>query len=164
MATAPAWLLDFGKGQFAAVGERELLHIVYQPRLHRVPQADAHCDRVMAWEGGFLPVWDLVAWFKWTKIADGSGLAAVVGYADEDSGRTLRGVICIDLPPKRVNVNDEDACALPDTRWERLATSCFLYETVRVPTLDLTAMFRAPLTAPESGPRAAHDQSPRGER
>ena len=149
MATASAWLLDFGKGQFAAVGERELLHIVYQPRLHRVPQADAHCDCVMAWEGDFLPVWNLAAWFKCSKTTGSSGLAAVVGYADEDSGRTLRGVICIDLPPKRVNVRDEDACALPDTRWERLATSCFLYETVRVPTLDLAAMFRARLTAPK---------------
>jgi hypothetical protein len=160
MATAPAWLLDFGKGQLAAVGERELLHIVYQPRLHRVPQADAHCDRVMAWEGGFLPVWNLAAWFKWTKTADSSGLAAVVGYADEDSGRTLRGVICIDLPPKRVNVRDEDACALSDTHWERLATSCFLYEMVRVPTLDLTAMFRAPLAAP-GHPRMATRSQPR---
>jgi chemotaxis signal transduction protein len=149
MSTASAWLIGFGKKRLAAIGERELLHIVYQPRLYRVPQAYAYCDRVMVWEGQFLPVWDLVTWFKWKKIAHGSNLVAVVGYTAMDTGLMHRGAISIAAPPKRISVHDEDACALPDdsSRWEAISTSCFFHEATRVPTLDLTRMFQGPITA-----------------
>lgn len=140
--------MDFGKKRLAAIGERELLHIVYQPRLHRLPQAESHCDRVMAWEGGFLPVWDLAGWFHWKQAASSSSLIAVVGYASADTGRVQRGALSIPVPPKRISVRDEDAAALPDHRWERIANSCFLHEAIRVPTLDLVAMFDGPIAGP----------------
>jgi hypothetical protein len=154
MATATAWLMDFGKGRVGAVGERELLHIVYQPRLHRLPQANPHCDRVLAWESGFVPVWDFAAWFQSKQTETRAGLIALVGYTTRDTGQMRRGALGIVVPPKRISVRDEDACSLPDDRWQSVATSCFLYEKSRIPTLDLIAMFDGPTTAPENQGRS----------
>lgn len=158
MATATAWLMDFGKGRLAAVGERELLHIVYQPRLHRLPQADPHCDRVLAWEGGFVPVWDFAAWFRSNRTGTRADLIALVGYTCRNTGQMQRGALGIVVPPKRVDVRDEDACSLPDERWRGVATSCFLHEESRVPTLDLIAMFDGPITPPASQGRPARTE------
>ena len=140
MATADAWLLDFGAGLRAAIGDRELFHILYQPPSHPVPRAADHCGRVIAWEGRLLPLWDLKR--RLCGVTSEADLVAVVGYRDAD-GATTFGALRVSTPPQRIKADDANACALPEgeSGWRELSKSCFARDGSPVPVLDLASMF-----------------------
>lgn len=146
MKESTAWLLDFGDEMRAAVGERELLHLVSQPRLLTVPMAPLHCRSVLAWQKHLLPVWDVRTWLGKRSEHAGETLAAVVGYQSRARQTPMFGVLALSGPPRRVHVKDADACDLPDGRqWQAIARSCFRHGQQPVPILDLATMFmRAP--------------------
>lgn len=146
MATANAWLLDFGDGIRAAIGERELFHLLYAPAAHALPRAPAHCARVIQWEGRILPLWDLNRCLDRDAAPAATSLVAIVGYRDAD-GRTQFGGLSISAPPQRITADDAEACSLPEDRpaWQALTKSCFAKAAAPVPVLDLPAMF-APST------------------
>ncbi|MDQ1315592.1 MAG: hypothetical protein QG662_1701 [Pseudomonadota bacterium] len=142
MKESTAWLLDFGDELFAAVGERELMHLVSQPHLLTVPLSPQHCGSVLAWQKHLLPVWDIRTWLGQRSESEGDTLAAVVGYQHRPRQTPMFGVIALSSPPRRVIVKDTDACELPDGRsWRTIARSCFLHGQQPVPILDLAAMF-----------------------
>ena len=141
MAATHAWLLSFGEGLAAAVGERELFHILYRPQTHALPRAPEHCARVIEWEGQLLPLWDTRRRLGEPSSAD-VAMVAVVGYADA-TGATAFGALCIGAPPQRIAVDDAQACDLPETvpAWRHISKSCFSRDDAPVPVLDLTSMF-----------------------
>ncbi|HEV2112325.1 MAG TPA: hypothetical protein VGT99_13285 [Gammaproteobacteria bacterium] len=146
MAQVNAWILDMGGVHQAAISERELFHVLYEPRFHRLPRTQAHCDRLIEWEGLLLPVWDLRRWVHTADEPDRIRFVAVVGYTGDD-GQTGFGGIALGAPPVRIMADDADACLLPDDapRWQEIAAACFARGGVRVPVLDLARMFLQPV-------------------
>jgi hypothetical protein len=142
MARADAWLIEFVEGGRAAIGERELFHILYQAAVHPVPRAPRHCAEVVEWEGQLLPLWDIDA--RLGGSGSGVVLVAVVGYQDA-AGGTAFGALRLHSPPQRIQVDDEAACAMPEDQpvWRALSRSCFLRGDLPVPVLDLAGLFAA---------------------
>lgn len=144
MSQAVAWVLELGQGRCAAVGERELLHLLPQPQLFAVPMAPAYCARVLPWQDRLLPVWDVSAWAG-GEAAD-TELVAVVGYQRRAGQAPLFGALVLAEPPARVPVDDGQACGFPDdVPWQDIACACFSHDERPVPILDLRRMFAAPL-------------------
>lgn len=140
MAAADAWLLDFGAGLTAAIGDRELFHILYRPESHPVPRAADHCGQVIAWEGRLLPLWDLKR--RLGGAASEAGLVAVVGFHNAKGG-TAFGALRLSTPPQRIEADDAYACELSEAQrgWRELSKSCFARDGQPVPVLDLASMF-----------------------
>lgn len=138
-----AWLLNFGDGQLAAVGKRELLHLVPLQGLFDVPRAPRHCSRVMLWQHHVVPVFDMLAWLGVGSGASDAGLVAVVGYQSRRRQIPQFGALLLAEPPARIVVSDAQACELSpqQSAWDKLAISCFRHEENPVAVLDLPLMF-----------------------
>ncbi len=147
-----AWLLDFGGGELAAVGKRELLHLVPQPELFAVPRTPRHCSRTLIWQSRVVPVWDVRAWLAAGHCTESAPLAAVVGYQARAGQSPQFGALLLTEPPERITVADADACDPPGepSGWRELASSCFRHDGDPVAILDLPRMYSADLV---SGPR-----------
>jgi hypothetical protein len=142
-----AWLLDFGDGEIAAVGKRELLHLVPQPEIFEVPRTPRHCSRALIWQSRVVPVWDVRAWLAPGTRTESAPLAAIVGYQSQRRQQPRFGALLLIEPPGRIAVNDSDACELSRGQpgWSKLAISCFLHGENPVAILDLPLMFSAAL-------------------
>lgn len=142
-----AWLLNFGEGQIAAVGKRELLHLVPQPEIFEVPRTPRHCSRVLIWQNRVVPVWDVRAWLSPGSRTESAPLAAIVGYQSQRRQQPRFGALLLIKPPDRIAVNDSDACELPREQlgWRKLAISCFLHGENPVAILDLPLMYSGAL-------------------
>lgn len=149
MSRCTGWLLSFGGGSEAAIGQRELLHLIDRPELHAVPCAPEHCRRVLIWDQGFLPVFDLGAWSDRTAAIGHGQIVAVVGFKSEGNGATEFGGLLLDAPPRRIDVDDDWACPLPQDRahWRPVSCSCFENEGKPLPVLDLERVFTLDPTA-----------------
>lgn len=140
-----AWLLDFGNGGRAAVGTRELLHLVDAPSTFAVPCTPAYCCRVLSWQERLLPVLDIAARVGAQPLA--APFLAVVGYQQQRGEYPQFGALMLASPPKQLAVSDDQACRLPEGNdtWRELASSCFEHQGSPVPVLDLYRIFsRAP--------------------
>lgn len=141
-----AWVLDFGMGYRAAVGARELLHLIDIPTAFNVPCTPAYCHRVLFWQGKLLPLLDVAC--RLGGAAHEASFIAVVGYQHKRGEYPQFGALQIVSPPTQVAVSDEQACNLPDETqdWDELAISCFEHNGVAVPVLNLNRLFGQPQT------------------
>jgi hypothetical protein len=146
MARGQAWILALGGPARVAIGERELVHLAYDVPSSRVPYAPPYCSRVCFWEGRALPVLDLAVRAGVASAALDIRFAAVVGYRNHDDAFLQYGVLPLRVPPMRVEVNDWHACELPAALavWRPFAVSCFLWEGLAVPVVDLRCAFAPP--------------------
>lgn len=144
-----AWLLEFDGKHAAVLGLREVLHVAYHPQLVPVPQTPPHCSRVIVVEDRIVPAWDVAAWLGAAVPTRNASLAAVVGYQAHPGAPAKLGALLIASPPVRIEVSDEDACALParPTRWQAIAISCVKFRERVVPILDLRRIFSDALAA-----------------
>lgn len=151
-----AWLLNFGDGELAAVGERELIHLVSQPKLFEVPRAPGHCSRVLLWQNRTLPVWDMLAWLKPDSAAKDASLAAVVGYQSRRRQAPQFGAMMLVEPPSRIEVANSQACELPREQpaWGEIASSCFCHLDRPMAVLDIPLIFSGTFAAGASARRA----------
>jgi chemotaxis signal transduction protein len=169
------WLLELRGPWRAAIGLRELIHVLpYSPRLHMVPQAPLHARHVLLWEGKVVPVLDLAAYLEaGAEFEPGTAtnrpsfdhLVGIVAY-QAGSGVGLGGML-LGKVPERVCVTDEQACALPESPvgWQRLAISCFRHpDHGAVPILDLPGLFCRRLPAPGVGAPDARTELEAGPR
>ncbi len=141
MSLMNAWLLDFGGSYQAAVGARELLHLVNEPATFAVPYTPEYCRRVVSWQEHLLPVMDIKA-----RLGDAPGEApflAVVGYQQQRGAYPQFGALMLASPPRQLAVTDEQACPLPEgsSAWRELSISCFDHQGTPVPVLDLRRIF-----------------------
>jgi hypothetical protein len=141
MANMNAWILDFGAGYKAAVGARELIHLIDVHATFQVPCAPAYCNKLVTWQERLLPVMDVVCRLGDTTL--GSHFIAVVGYQPRQGGQPQFGALLLATPPKNVVVSDEQACELPEHTpgWAELAISCFDLQGESVPILNLNSLF-----------------------
>lgn len=159
----PAWLLDFGGGRRAAVGDLEQVQLLHEPECHDVPGTPRHARHVLLWSGRCVPVLDLAAWLDGAS-ASRERSARYLGiyaydppqHAESSIGAepapaldAAFGALWLAQPPKRVLVHDDDAAPLPDDGrpWSRISLSCFTHDSVRVPIIDLRTIFSGALNA-----------------
>jgi chemotaxis signal transduction protein len=153
---AGAWLLRLPGRLHAAVGERELVHIIPQtPTLYEIPGAPEHCRHALVWQGEILPLMDVGARLRGAHGQDQTmtlaGIAVLVGvvaYPDPVGGEVRHAGLRLARVPVRVSVSDAQACRLPHEGpdWTRLAISCFAQPGLGpVPILDLSRLFGAPV-------------------
>lgn len=144
MSHVNAWILDFGRERRAAVGARELLHLIDVPVSFDVPCTPSYCQRVLFWQGKLLPLMDVAA--RLEGGGQDASFVAVVGYQQQRGEYPQFGALQLVAPPLKVAVSDEQACPLPDEAkaWEGLAISCFDYQGIAIPVLNLNRLFAAP--------------------
>lgn len=142
MSRMNAWLLDFGDACLAAVGTREVLHLVDKPFTFSVPCTPGYCNRVVLWQERLLPVMDIAARVG-AQPCSSAPFLAVIGYQRQRGEYPQFGALVLAAPPKQLAVSDESACRLPETNsvWRGLSISCFEHQGSPVPVLDLCRLF-----------------------
>jgi chemotaxis signal transduction protein len=156
MAEAIAWIVELGDGLHAAVGERQMVHVVEQPILEHIPYTPAHCQHVLLWEGEMLPVMDLVVWLTGQDTEHVRGSISIVRWQESSDAIPQYGALRFTGMPQKVHVSDNQACGLPaqPAGWQAVALSCFCHDDQSVVILDLPRIFsdalvpchQAPLT------------------
>ncbi|MCK5364672.1 MAG: chemotaxis protein CheW [Gammaproteobacteria bacterium] len=143
--SAQAWLLELSRNQVAAVGLHELLEVLSRPKLFHVPMASARCHHVLVWRDEILPVVDFGAdrTSESDDAASGGAVTAIAVYQTVPGEPLRHGALLLNVMPKTVTVADNMACALPESHssLSELAISCFSYENVAIPVIDLTRVF-----------------------
>ena len=143
--SAQAWLLEFSRIQIAAVGLHELLEVLSRPKLYHVPMASARCHQVLVWRDEILPVVDFSAdpTSESDDAASGGAVTAIAVYQTVPGEPLRHGALQLNAMPKTITVADNMACALPESQpsLSELAISCFSYENLAIPVIDLTRVF-----------------------
>jgi chemotaxis signal transduction protein len=144
MSHTNAWILDFGMNTSAAVGGRELLHLIDLPKTFAVPCTPPYCRRVIFWQGRLLPVMDIA-----TRLGSAPKevhFVAIVGYQHKRGEYPQFGALQLVSPPRQEAVSDEQACSLPEKMqdWEGMAIACFESQGEAVPVLNLNRLFGTP--------------------
>lgn len=141
MSCVNAWLLDFGDACQAAVGTRELLHLVDTPVTYAVPYTPEYCRGVVLWQERVLPVMDIAA--RLGALPRTAPFLAVIGYQRQRGEYPQFGALMLSSPPKQLAVSDGQACRLPDdgSAWRELSISCFEHQGSAIPVLNLSRIF-----------------------
>jgi chemotaxis signal transduction protein len=150
MAESGAWIMDLDGELQAAVGEREMLHVVQGPELYLIPLSPPYCQHVLIWQDTILPMMDLAAWLKGQPERREHRIAGIFAYQARGDQAIRYGALSLAATPVRAQVNDQQACPLPTQPrgWKRLSLSCFALGERIIPILDLPTIFsNALLTA-----------------
>lgn len=139
MSTSRAIRLDTGGGA-AAIGLHEVIEVVTEGEMARVPMAPRHCCELLQWRDQWIPVFDLAAWCG--QQAEPAGQFFVVVAYPAETGDIQYGCMRVPEFPQIVELSDQQACTLPDDAdWRRIAVSCFKGEGKTVPILSLRKVF-----------------------
>ena len=143
MAESTAWVLALDQQLLAAVGEREMVHLIETPTLLEVPRSPFYCRQVLVWNDAVLPAMDLAAWLRGQPAHRAQTLVGVFAYQTRPGVDPEYGALLLADIPTRTRVTDEQACALPQQPgdWRTLAISCFKQDDQPIPILDLPHIF-----------------------
>jgi chemotaxis signal transduction protein len=138
-----AWVLMLDHQLLAAVGERELVHLIEAPTLLDVPRSPPYCRQVLVWNDTLLPTMDLAAWLREQPAQRQQPLAGVFAYQMQPGADPEYGALLLAGIPTRTRVADEQVSALPKQpgHWRTLAISCFRQGDQPIPILDLPYIF-----------------------
>ena len=146
--SASAWLLSVDHFTKVAVGEFEFIHIVDQPEYFSIPRAPEYCKHVILWNDNIVPVMSLSSWNSGLEQTEGAGTVAILVYKNFSGELLYAGVKLVSIPVL-VKVNNDQACALPDSanNWNKISLSCFKSSNGDVvPILDVATLFLQTLT------------------
>lgn len=144
MAEAQAWLLQLAEGTEAAIGIRELLHLVPQPLPWvAIPRAPEYCRHALWWDEHIVPVFDLENWLFPGKKAAVKPLVGIVAYQEDELGPVNYGALMLATSPRQIRVDDANACALSGSTalFQPIAIAAFNHASGVVPILNLTSIF-----------------------
>jgi len=151
MPVSNAWLLSFSDQLYAAVGNMEMVHILPNvPELSEISHASVFCKYTIPWERQALPVMDIASFLyreqeqKKNRTCYNDKLIGVVAYYDSEKKQQCYGALLIHKVPIRIEVDDKQACDLPESpaEWAKLAISCFEHTNNEyVPILDIPRIF-----------------------
>jgi hypothetical protein len=107
--------------------------------------ASVYCHRVLVWRDEILPVVDFGAdpASESDDAASGGAVIAIAVYQTVPGEPLRHGALQLNTMPKTITVADNMACALPESRSppSEFAISCFSYENLTIPVIDLTRVF-----------------------
>ncbi len=144
MKLSKAWALDLGADLHAAVGIREMLHLVPSPELFDVPSTPYYCRQVVIWKDEILPVVDLAAWLTGGERRQQQSLVGIYAYQTRPGNSPQQGALLLSAIPRRISVSDDQASPLPHNpeRWREIACSCFTgKDGISIPVIDLACVF-----------------------
>jgi hypothetical protein len=157
---ASAWLLTMDGGYRAAVGERELIHIIAD-EVQRVvnPGGSEWFSEFIVWQKRQIPLFDVAAALRDDNLAgdpmaaaanNGGAIIVIAAYQRSNTSQIEFGAFSVRALPERIEVTDDSGCNLPpeSARWRGLAHSCFKHQKHgAVPILNLGRVF-----APDANP------------
>ncbi len=154
MAEVTAWIVQLSNGLHAAVGERQMVHLVEEPIIEHIPYTPAHCQHVLLWEGELLPMMDLAVWLTGQATERVRQSIGVVRWQDHPDTAPQYGALLFTGVPQKVQLMDEQACSLPEqpTGWQAIALSCFRHDDQPVVILDLPRIFSDALVTCHEAP------------
>jgi hypothetical protein len=143
MSRCTGWLLNFGGGAQAVIGQRELLHLIDRPQTHEVPCSPAYSRHVLFWGEGVLPVFDVGVWSDRATASIPDQVVAIVGFGSDSDSSPEFGGLLLASTPQRIDVDDANACALPQAlmHWRSISCACFERAGRPLPVLDLNRLF-----------------------
>ena len=143
MAESTAWVLALDQQLLAAVGEREMVHLIEAPTLLEVPRSPFYCRQVLVWNDAVLPAMDLAAWLRGQPAPRAQTLVGVFAYQTQPGADPEYGALLLAAIPMRTRVTDEQASRLPQQpgAWRTLAIACFKQDDQPIPILDLPYIF-----------------------
>jgi len=146
MSTSSAWLLTLGSSYQAAVGLRDMVHLIAGAETFEVPQAPFYCDQTVLWQGNIIPLIDIEGWLKGAVTDNDIKYAAIVAYQAQD--KIEYGALSLSTPPQRIQVEDSQSCLLPEdpVLWRKISNACLNVQGIVTPILDLAIIFH---TLPE---------------
>ncbi|NOQ13172.1 MAG: hypothetical protein GQ583_01650 [Methyloprofundus sp.] len=146
MSTSSAWLLSLGASYQAAVGLRDMVHLIAEAETFAIPQAPFYCHQTILWQGQIVPLIDLEGWLTETATDNDTKYVAIVAY--QMQGKIEYGALSLSTPPKRIQVEDSQSCPLPDepVLWRKISNACFNAQDTAIPILELATIFH---TLPE---------------
>jgi len=141
MSTSSAWLLALGPSYQAAVGLRDMVHLIAAAETFAIPQAPFYCHQTILWQGNIVPLIDLEGWLKGTATDNATKYVAIVAYQAQD--KIEYGALSLSAPPKRIQVEDSQSCPLPEdpVLWGKISNACFNAQDTATPILDLAVIF-----------------------
>lgn len=107
MAESAAWVLALDHQLRAAVGERELAHLIEVPILLDVPRSPPYCRQVLVWNDTVLPAMDLAAWLRRQPMQRQQPLAGVFAYQTRPGADPEYGALLLSGIPTRTRVDDD---------------------------------------------------------
>ena len=158
MAEATAWIVQLSDGLYAAVGERQMVHLVEEPILEPVPYTPVHCRHIILWEGELLPVIDLTAWLTDQATEPAQASICVVSWQEHPDTAPQYGALLFAGIPRKLQVSDHHACSLPTqpAGWQAIALSSFHHDDQPVVILDLPRIFSDALVTGHEAPRRTY--------
>ena len=142
-----AWILDLGRERVGAVGGGEMVHLLTEkPRLFEIPRSPRYARRVFIWQDRIVPLLDILHRVEGESMDGDTGTVGIVRYHPAGDEPALLGAVRLAGIPRRAQVSNEQACALPAQAkpWRPFAISCFEHHGGPVPVLDLPRLFAAP--------------------
>ena len=148
MKEVGAWLLELVQGLLAAVGEREMVHLLPdKPALFEIPYAPVYCRHVLVWQGEVLPLMNLAKRVLGRAETGDQPVIVITAFQDHSGAQAKHAALALSAPPNRIWVNDSQACELPDSSdaWRTLTIACFEQpDCGPVPILALDKVFSLP--------------------
>ena len=148
MTTSKAWLLECGNSLTIAAGDHEMAEFVQKQEYFRVPGAPEYCSSVVVWQGKIVPVMDLAALFNPAVGGDPEhSMLCVMKYQSEPSSALQQLAIRVTEAPRKIIVDDEHACELPDILRNsvlgQLNLACFNRDAHPVMIIDIARLCSA---------------------
>lgn len=143
MSESNAWLLHFNNKDSIAIGEQELLHILTEPDLLTIPKSKKYCQNLALWQDQILPVTNISGYVN-TGESRISSIVGIIAYKDTDSNELKYSAIDLTSIPKKIKVDDNQQCQLPDTlmHWKNYTISCFEHNNKAIPIINLALFFK----------------------
>ena len=131
--TVRAWLLDWAP-QMLALAACEVIEIVHEPEIHRVPFGPPWCRALLYWRNRLLPLAlpDLAADAATMHVV-------VVAYENADRAALDYAALAVDSHPRQIQVPDGTDCEPPTSCLfdHSVLRACFTHEdrVILVPEL-----------------------------
>lgn len=148
MPAATAWIISLPGNVRVALGTAEFVHVLPEtPGRISLPAAPLFLNEAISWDQGVVPVFNAGKFSEGIERIAESVYFGIVRYRLQQSSPQRFGALKMSAIPKRVPVDDEMACDLPESlqRWQQFSVSCFKLDGAPVLVLDLASIFaRAP--------------------
>ena len=109
--------------------------------------ASVRCHQVLVWRDEILPVVNFGAGptGEFDDAASSGAVTAITVYQTVPGEPLRHGALQLNVMPKTITVADNMACALPESHspLSEFAISCFSYENLAIPVIDLTRVFES---------------------